>query len=82
MFLFKQVCQGALQTIMQKTSSFAIDFLDFAMSKSIKNESKRITNRTKIGSGAVPGALGGDLGTILVPGWPKAQKWDQKAAKK
>ena len=33
-------------------------------------------------SGAVLGALGGDLGTILVPGWPKAQKWDQKAAKK
>ena len=27
-----------------------------------------------MGSGAVPGALGGELGTILVPGWPKAQK--------
>ena len=28
------------------------------------------------------GALGGDLGTILVPGWPKAQKWDQTTANK
>ena len=30
-------------------------------------------------SGAVLGALGGDSGTVLVPGWPKVQKWDQKA---
>ena len=41
--------------------------------------SKAIQHRLKVGSGAVLGALGGDLGTILVSGWPKAQKYDKKA---
>ena len=55
-----------------KNEQFCNRLSRFCDVKIHKNESKRITNRPKIGSGAVPGALGGDLGTILVPGWPKA----------
>ena len=55
-----------------KTIISAVDFLDFVMSNPTKTSPKAIPNQVKIGSGAVPGALGGDLETILVPGWPKA----------
>ena len=42
---------------------------------------KASQNRQKIRSGAVQGALGGDLGTMLAAGWPKAQKWNKKTSK-
>ena len=48
----------------------------------VKIHPKGIKNQPKIRSGAVPGALRGDLGTILIPGWSKAQKWEQKAVQK
>ena len=42
------------------------------LSNPTKTSPETIRNRLEIGSAAVPGALEGDLGTILVPGWPKA----------
>ena len=41
---------------------------------------KAIRTRQQIRSGAVPGALGGDLGAMCVPGWPKVQKESQETA--
>ena len=63
-----------------KTIICAVDFLDFVASNPTNTSPKAIQNRLKIGSGAVPRALGGDLGTILVLGRPKAQKWSQQTA--
>ena len=48
--------------------------------KSTKNVSKSHQKSTKNRAWDHPGALGGDLGTILAPGRPKAQKWDKKTA--
>ena len=64
-----------------KTIMFAVDFLDFVTSQPTKTSPQAIQNRFKIESGAVLGALGGDLGTIVVPGRTKAQKWQRKTAK-
>ena len=63
-----------------KTIILAVDFMDFVMSNPTKTSLNAIQNRLKVGYGAVMGALGGDLGTMLVPGWSKAQKWNQKSA--
>ena len=63
-----------------KTIIRAVEFLDCAMSNPTTTSPKAIQNRLKKGSGAVPGAPEGDLGTILVPGWPKAEKWHQNTA--
>ena len=79
MFLFKQVCQGALQTIMQKTSSFAIDFLDFAMSKSIKNESKRHQKSHKNRVWGRPGGSRGRLGDHFGPWVAQGSKMGPKS---
>ena len=67
--------------MVQKTSSFAIDLFDFLMSKSVNKYFKSHQRSTKNRVWSRPGGpLGGDLGTILVPGWPKAQKRDKKTA--
>ena len=43
--------------------------------KIIKHEFKSNKNQTKIRSGVFLGAIWGDLGSSLVPGWPQARKW-------
>ena len=49
--------------------------------KATKNPSKNLEKSLKVGSGTIPGALGGGSGTSLAPGRPRARKGHQKAAK-
>ena len=76
---YSHVFQASLSRIAAnncfKTIILAVDFLDFVMSNPTKTSPTAIQHLLKLGSGAVPGALGGDLGTISVVDWPKAQKW-------
>ena len=76
---FKLVCQGALQTIMQKTNSFAIDFSDFAMSKSIKNESERQEQSIQNSVWGCPGGSRGRLGDHFGPRMAQGSKMGPKS---
>ena len=49
--------------------------------KVTKHPSQSPQKSLKIGSGTIPGALGGGSGTSLAPGRPRARKGHQKAAK-
>ena len=49
--------------------------------KATTNPSKNLDKSLKVGSGTIPGALGGGSGTSLAPGRPRARKGHQKAAK-
>ena len=53
----------------------------WANAKNNQKSIKKLGKSLKVGSGTIPGALGGGSGTSLAPGRPRARKEHQKAAK-